>query len=541
MPSCDEDNVMSKERLYLFDTTLRDGAQTSGVDFSLADKVLIAGMLDDLGVDYVEGGYPGANPTDTTFFEEKRTHRAAFTAFGMTKRAGVSLSNDPGLRDLLAAQADAICFVAKTWDYHVRVALQTTEQENLEAIRQSVAAAREAGREVLLDCEHFFDGYKANPAYALACAKAAYDAGARWVVLCDTNGGAMPDEVEAIVNEVAKVIPGDHLGIHAHNDTEQAIANSLAAVRAGARQVQGTLNGIGERCGNASLTSLIPTLMLKPAYAERFEVGISAAGLAGLTPLAHRFDELVNRSPNRQAPYVGASAFTTKAGIHASAIVKDPKTYEHVPPEKVGNRRHVLVSDQAGKANLITELARLGITVERADHRLDTLLSEVKAREAVGYAYESADASFELLARRTLGTVPAYFDVESFHVTVERRHNALGKLVTVSEAVVKMNVGGERLLSVAEGNGPVNALDRALRKDLGDYRHAIADLELTDYRVRILNGGTEAVTRVLIESTDASGDSWFTVGVSENIVDASFEALIDSMTYKLMRAGVEAA
>ncbi len=532
---------MSKERLYLFDTTLRDGAQTNGVDFSLEDKVLIAGMLDQLGIDYVEGGYPGANPTDTAFFETKRTNRAIFTAFGMTKRAGVSLSNDPGLRDLLAAKADAICFVAKTWDYHVRVALQTSEQENLDGIRQSVAAAREAGREVLLDCEHFFDGYKANPAYALACAKAAHDAGARWVVLCDTNGGTMPEEIESIVTEVAKTIPGDHLGIHAHNDTDQGIANSLAAVRAGARHIQGTLNGIGERCGNASLTSLIPTLLLKPGYAERYEIGVSEASLAGLTPLAHRFDELVNRAPNRQAPYVGASAFTTKAGIHASAIVKDPRTYEHIPPERVGNRRHVLVSDQAGKANLINELSRMGIAVDRGDHRLDSLLREVKARESIGYAYEGAGASFELLARRVLGGVPDYFDVERFHVAVERRHNAIGKLVTVSEAVVKLVVGGERLLSVAEGNGPVNALDRALRKDLGVYRAAIADLELIDYRVRILNGGTEAVTRVLIESTDASGDSWFTVGVSENIVDASFEALIDSMTYKLMRAGVEPA
>jgi 2-isopropylmalate synthase len=459
----------------------------------------------------------------------------------MTKRAGVSLSNDPGLRDLLAAHADAICFVAKTWDYHVRVALQTSEQENLEGIRQSVAAAREAGREVLLDCEHFFDGYKANPAYALACAKAAHDAGARWVVLCDTNGGTLPEEVEAIVGEVARVIAGDHLGIHAHNDTEQAIANSLAAVRAGARQIQGTLNGIGERCGNANLTSLIPTLLLKPAYADRFEISISEEAVASLTQLAHRFDELVNRAPNRQAPYVGASAFATKAGIHASAIAKDPQTYEHVSPERVGNRRHVSVSGQAGKANLIAELSRLGLTVDRADHRLDALLREVKEREATGYAYEGAGASFEILARRLLGGVPRYFEVESFHVTVERRHNALGKLVSVSEAVVKMIVGGEHLLTVAEGNGPVNALDRALRKDLGVYRHAIADLELIDYKVRILNGGTEAVTRVLIESSDSSGDSWFTVGVSENIVDASFEALIDSMTYKLMRAEVEPA
>jgi 2-isopropylmalate synthase len=532
---------MSKERLYLFDTTLRDGAQTNGVDFTLADKVLIAEMLDKLGIDYVEGGYPGANPTDNAFFDRKRTKHATFTAFGMTKRSGVSLSNDPGLRALLDAKADAICFVAKTWDYHVKVALGATDEENLEGISQSVAAAREAGKEVLLDCEHFFDGFKANPDYALACAKAAYDAGARWVVLCDTNGGTLPEEVEAIVARVAAFIPGDHLGIHAHNDTEQAVANSLAAVRAGVRQIQGTLNGIGERCGNANLTSLIPTLLLKPAYADRFKIGVDEGGLADLTRLSHRFDELVNRAPNRQAPYVGASAFTTKAGIHASAILKDPKTYEHVPPEKVGNRRHVLVSDQAGKANVLAELSRLGIEVARDDPRLDTLLREVKEREAIGYSYEGAGASFELLARRTLGDVPNYFDVRQFDVNVEHRHNANGEPVTVSLAVVKVKVGEEELISAAEGNGPVNALDRALRKDLGVYRDKIADLELVDYKVRILNGGTEAVTRVLIESSDRSGDSWFTVGVSENIVDASFEALTDSIVYKLIREGVRPA
>jgi 2-isopropylmalate synthase len=536
-----ESVTMAKERLYLFDTTLRDGAQTSGVDFTLEDKVSVAAMLDKLGVDYVEGGYPGANPTDSSFFTQKRTKRAKFTAFGMTKRAGVSLSNDPGIRGLLEASADAICFVGKTWDYQVRVALQTTEEENLDGIRQSVTVAREAGREVLLDCEHFFDGYKANPKYALACALAAYEAGARWVVLCDTNGGTMPEEVEAIVREVARTIPGDHLGIHAHDDTEQAVANSLAAVRAGARQIQGTLNGIGERCGNANLTSLIPTLLLKSGYADRFQTGITAEGLAGLTALSHRFDELVNRASNRQAAYVGASAFTTKAGIHASALARDPKTYEHVSPDLVGNRRHVLVSDQGGKANLLAELSRMGLAVEKSDQRLDTLLREVKERESVGYAYEGAAASFELLARRLLGGVPNYFDVESFHVTVERRHNAVGELISVSEAAVKLTVGGERLLTVGEGNGPVNALDQALRKDLGVYRDAIADLELIDYKVRILNGGTGAVTRVLIESTDASGDSWFTVGVSENIVDASFEALNDAIVYKLLRAGAKAA
>jgi 2-isopropylmalate synthase len=530
---------MSKERLYLFDTTLRDGAQTNGVDFTLEDKVVVTGMLDRLGIDYVEGGYPGANPIDDAFFDRRRTDRAVFTAFGMTKRAGVSLSNDPGLRALIDAKANAICFVAKTWDYHVRVALGISEDENLQSISESVAAARAAGKEVLLDCEHFFDGYKANPDYALACAKAAFDAGARWVVLCDTNGGTLPEEVETIVAEVAKVIPGDRLGIHAHNDTEQAVANSLAAVRAGARQVQGTLNGIGERCGNANLVSLIPTLLLKPAYADRFEIGIDEDGLADLSTLSHRFDELVNRAPNRQAPYVGASAFTTKAGIHASAILKDPRTYEHVPPEKVGNRRHVLVSDQAGKANLLAELGRLGLDVNKDDPRLESLLRQVKQREGRGYAYEGAAASFELLARRVLGEVPQYFDVRQFDVNVEHRINALKERVTVSLAVVKVRVGDEELISAAEGNGPVNALDTALRKDLGDYRDAIADLELVDYKVRILNGGTGAVTRVLIESTDASGDSWFTVGVSENIVDASFEALTDSIVYKLVRDGVQ--
>ncbi|MCX5493794.1 citramalate synthase [Kaistia dalseonensis] len=529
---------MTRARLTLFDTTLRDGAQTNGVDFSVEDKVLIAGLLDELGLDYVEGGYPGANPTDTRFFSEKRTERARFTAFGMTKRAGVSLSNDPGVNTLLAAQSDAVCFVAKSWDHQVKVALGATLEENLEGIRQSVAAAIAAGKEALVDCEHFFDGYKANPDYAIACARTAYEAGARWIVLCDTNGGSQPAEVEAIVRAVSVDVPGSHLGIHAHNDTEQAVANSLAAVRGGARQIQGTLNGIGERCGNANLTSIIPTLLLKPIYAQAYEIGVTLEALKGLTALSRRFDEIVNRAPNRQAPYVGASAFATKAGIHASAIAKETSSYEHVEPESVGNHRRVLVSDQAGRSNLLAELARLGIPVDKSDRRLDMLLAEVKEREAIGYSYEGADASFELLARRTLGNVPDFFTVESFHVTVERRLNALGKMVSVSEAVVKLIVGGERLLTVAEGNGPVNALDRALRKDLGVYQDVIADLELVDYKVRILNGGTEAVTRVLIESRDSSGDSWSTIGVSENVVDASFEALIDSIVYTLIRKGV---
>ena len=531
---------MSRERLYLFDTTLRDGAQTNGVDFTLADKLAIARMLDELGIDYVEGGYPGANPIDTDFFAERRPLRAKLTAFGMTRRPGRSASNDPGLVALLDAQADAICFVAKSWDYHVRVALETTEEENIASIRDSVRAAKAKGREVLLDCEHFFDGYKAKPAFALACAGAAYEEGARWVVLCDTNGGALPHEVERIVGEVCAKIPGDHVGIHAHNDTEQAVANSFAAVRAGARQIQGTLNGLGERCGNANLVSIIPTLKLKKEYADKFEIGVSDEALGRIARASHALDELLNRAADRHAPYVGESAFATKAGIHASAIVKAPATYEHIAPERVGNKRKLLVSDQSGRSNVLAELERIGLAVDKDDPRVTRLLDEVKDREAIGYAYEAADASFELLARRFLGKVPHYFDVEKFDVNVEQRNNAKGERVTVSQAVVKIKVGDEELISVAEGIGPVNALDVALRKDLGKYQSFITGLELTDYRVRILNGGTGAVTRVLIESTDETGDRWTTIGVSANIIDASFQALMDSIIYKLVKSGAPA-
>ena len=531
---------MARERLYLFDTTLRDGAQTNGVDFTLADKLAIAGMLDDLGIDYVEGGYPGANPTDTEFFTVDRGLKSTFTAFGMTRRPGRSASNDPGLAALLEAKADAICFVAKAWDYHVRVALETTPEENIASIRDSVGAAKGKGREVLLDCEHFFDGYKANPQFALACAKAAYDEGARWVVLCDTNGGTLPHEIERIVGEVVKIIPGTHVGIHAHNDTEQAVANSFAAVRAGARQIQGTLNGLGERCGNANLVSIIPTLKLKPEFSDRFNIGVSDEQLRKLSQVSRTLDERLNRASNRHAPYVGESAFATKAGIHASAIAKDPATYEHAVPESVGNRRKVLVSEQAGKSNVLAELERIGIKASKDDPRIGRLLEIVKEREAIGYAYEAADASFELLARRTLGTVPSYFDVTQFDVNVEQRNNAVGDRVTVTMAVVKVKVGDENMISAAEGNGPVNALDLALRKDLGKYQKYIEGLSLTDYRVRILNGGTEAVTRVLIESEDEHGDRWTTIGVSANIIDASFQALMDSIVYKLVKSGAPA-
>jgi 2-isopropylmalate synthase len=447
------------------------------------------------------------------------------------------------LQGVLQAKSDAICLVAKAWDFHVRVALGCTNEENLESISDSVKAVLASKREAMIDCEHFFDGYKANPDYALAVAKTAYKAGARWIVLCDTNGGTLPHEVTEIVTAVAKVVPGEQLGIHTHNDTDNAVANTLAAIRAGCRQVQGALNGLGERCGNANLTSIIPTLLLKPDLYKSFETGVTADRLARITHASRLLDEVLNRSPARQAPYVGESAFATKAGIHASAILKDPETYEHVPPESVGNRRRVLISEQAGRSNIFYELERMGVRLAKDDARVGQLLDEVKAREAIGYAYEGAEASFELLARRVLGEVPQYFSVDSFRVMVERRFNAKGEKVTVAEAQVKVFINGdtEALWSIADGNGPVNALDKALRKDLGRFQELIKDVELVDYKVRILTGGTEAVTRVLIESHDkAEGARWFTVGVSPNIVDASFEALLDSINYKLFKAGATA-
>ncbi len=527
---------MSKDRLYIFDTTLRDGAQTMGVEFSVEDKIRIARLLDRLGVDYIEGGYPGANPVDTEFFDTKRTESAKFTAFGMSKRAGRSVENDPGVQALLNSAADATCFVAKSWDHQVVTALGISLEDNLDAIRESVVASNARGKETLLDAEHFFDGYKANRDYALETVKAAVDAGARWVVLCDTNGGTMPDEVTEIVTDVMSVCPGDKLGIHAHNDTGQAVANTLAAVRAGVRQVQGTINGIGERCGNADLISLIPTLMLKPIFADQFETGLSRTQLGQITHLSRAFDDMLNRAPNRQAPYVGAGAFATKAGIHASALVKDFASYEHVPPESVGNERAIMVSQQAGKSNLIAALTRNGIAVEKNDPRLDRLLAEVKERESRGYSYDGAEASFYMLAARQFGMVPQFFDVESYRAQVERRHNAKGEQITVTEAIVKIRIDDTRLMSVAEGNGPVNALDLAMRKDLGKYSKDIDDLELVDFRVRILDGGTGAITRVLVESRDdGSGERWNTIGVSSNIIDASFEALYESINYKLLK------
>jgi len=533
---------VSKERLYIYDTTLRDGQQTQGVQFSTDEKQTLARALDDLGIDYIEGGWPGANPTDSAFFEARPDTNAQFTAFGMTKRAGRSAENDDVLAAVLNAGTTAVCLVGKTHDFHVTTALGITLDENMETISASIAHCVSQGREALFDAEHFFDGYKANPNYAITCLKAAMDAGARWIVLCDTNGGALPSEVKSIVTDViAAGIPGDCLGIHTHNDTENAVANSLAAVEAGARQIQGTLNGLGERCGNANLTSLIPTLLLKEPYASQFDVGVSKDALKTLTRTSRLLDDILNRVPSRQAPYVGSAAFAHKAGLHASAILKDPSTYEHIDPSDVGNTRIIPMSNQAGQSNLIKRLRDAGISVEKGDPALGRILDVIKSREAEGYSYDTAQASFEILARRELGQMPDFFEVKRYRVTVERRKNKYNKMVSLSEAVVVVKVGDEKRLSVSESmdetgsdRGPVNALAKALAKDLGQYQDMIADMRLVDFKVRITQGGTEAVTRVVIDSEDAQGRRWATVGVSPNIVDASFEALIEAMQWKIL-------
>jgi len=528
--------AMSDKRVYLYDSTLRDGAQTQGVDFSAGDKAAVARELDRIGIDYVEGGWPGANPTDDAFFgDPPKLERARLSAFGMTRRAGRSAENDPGLTAVFNGGSKVVCLVGKTWDFHAKVALGVELDENISMIRDSIALAAERADEAMLDAEHFFDGYKANPDFARACVMAAYEAGARWIVLCDTNGGTLPDEIERIVGEVAKDIPGANLGIHCHDDTDNAVANSLAAVRAGARQVQGTLNGLGERCGNANLISIIPSLVFKMGY----ETGMTEEDLSRLTHVSRYLDERLNKHPDTAAAYVGERAFAHKGGLHVSAIEKDPKTYEHIEPEKVGNQRHILVSDQAGRSNVLARSREIGLDIDPKDPKLNKLLEDVKQREHEGYAYDGAEASFELLARRALEDVPEYFQLQSFRITDERRWNARAELVTMSEAIIKVEVAGHNLMEVAEGNGPVNALDNALRKALTTVYPALDDMRLVDYKVRILTpgAGTEAVTRVLIESRDGAGESWSTVGVSANVIDASFNALHDAITYRLFKNG----
>ena len=527
---------MPSERIYLYDTTLRDGAQTHGVDFSAADKAAIANALDSIGIDYIEGGWPGANPRDDDFFQQKHDLKTSkLTAFGMTRRSGRSAANDPSLTAVLSANTPVVCLVGKTHDAHATTALGVDLEENLRMISESVSECVNRGRETIFDAEHFFDGYKANPEYALKSISVALNAGARWIVLCDTNGGTLPHEVFDIVKTVCSTLPGDRIGIHTHNDTENAVANSIAAIQAGARQVQGTLNGLGERCGNANLISLIPSLVLKLGY----DVGISENALKRLPEVSRMLDERLNRAPNRHAAYVGASAFAHKAGLHVSAVEKDPNLYEHIEPNTVGNSRLILVSDQAGRANVISRFRELGIQIDAKDPRVLSIVDAVKDREYQGYSYDGAEASFELLARQLTEGLPNYFTIETFRVLDEHRFDSGSQKPVLSEATVKVSVGPDRSLQVAEGNGPVNALDHALRKALSPFYPIVNEVRLTDYRVRILNSGdgTAAVTRVMLESSDQEGNRWTTVGLSGDIISASYEALTDGIIYKLMKAG----
>tara|TARA_B100001175_G_scaffold159361_1_gene135005 strand:- start:116 stop:1729 length:1614 start_codon:yes stop_codon:yes gene_type:complete len=535
------ENKMSKDKIYIFDTTLRDGAQTQGVDFSLDDKIKISNSLDALGVDYIEGGWPGANPTDTEFFQKKiKYSNSILTSFGMTKKTGRSAENDPGLSALLNSNTKAVCLVGKSWDFHVKVALEITEKENLENISESTKHFVKNNKELIFDAEHFFDGYKNNKDYAISCIKSAYDNGARWIVLCDTNGGTLPHEVSEIVLEVSKHVPGKNLGVHAHNDTGNAVANSLAAVLSGARQIQGTINGLGERCGNANLMSIIPTIHLKNDFLSKFETNIKSDNIKKLTQSSRLLDEILNRKPNKHLPYVGAAAFSHKGGLHVSAVQKDPKTYEHIEPELVGNSRNIVVSDQAGKSNIVSRLKSIGVNFEENDSKIKKLLEEVKDREFIGYSYDGADASFELLARRIMGEIPRYILIKEYDVSVKKDKS--GNII--SSAKAKLQVDNKLILCEGEGNGPVNALDNAIRNNvdkLAKYSKYLKDLKLVDYKVRILNTGTEAVTRVSIESTDSKGENWFTIGVSANIIDASFKALVDSLDYKLFKDNAPAS
>ncbi len=532
---------MIKEKIYIFDTTLRDGAQTQGVDFSIDDKEKISSALDSLGVDYIEGGWPGANPTDTEFFNKKHDFKnAKLTAFGITKKTGHSAENDPMLSSLINSKSSSICIFGKSWDFHVDVAFGISNEQNLENISESAKHIIKSGKEFMFDAEHFFDGYKSNPDYTMSCVKAAYEQGARWIVLCDTNGGTLPNEVAQIVSEVTKHIPGKNLGIHAHNDTENAVANSLAAVKAGVRQVQGTINGLGERCGNANLMSLIPTFFLKNEFSTKFEINVKPENIKKLTQCSRLLDEILNRKPNKHLPYVGAAAFSHKGGMHVSAVQKNPKTYEHINPEEVGNTRNIIVSDQAGQSNILSRLSTIGIEIKKNDPNIKKLLDEVKDREFIGYSYDGADASFELLARRIVGEIPRYISINEYDVSVKK--NSLGEII--SSAKAKLEVDGEKIICEGEGNGPVNALDNAIRNNIdkiAKYSKYLKDLKLVDYKVRILNTGTEAVTRVSIESTDSKGKNWFTIGVSPNIIDASFKALIDSLDYKLFKDNAPAS
>ena len=514
--------------VFIYDTTLRDGAAREGLTFSLEDKLKILKHLDDFGIHYVEGGYPASNPKDQEFFDAAshlKLETAKLVAFGSTRRALVSASRDKEMRALVRSGVKSVCIVGKSWDFHVETALRTSLDENLFMIEESVKYLKKKELEVIFDAEHFFDAFKENPRYALKTVEAAAGAGADWVVLCDTNGGTLPHEVDGIVKDVGEKIPVP-LGIHAHNDCECAVANTLTAVRKGARMVHGTINGYGERCGNANLCSVIPDLVLKMNVDC-----LSRERLSGMAELAHYVSEVSNMTPDAHQPFVGFSAFAHKGGIHASAVTREARTYEHIRPDLVGNIQRVVVSELSGKSTLIMKAKEMDIDLGESSDKLSEILKNIKQLEHVGYQFEAADGSFEILVRKSLGTHKQFFRLESFRVIMEKRED--GKVMT--EATVKIHVGGRRLIATAEGNGPVNALDRAIRLAIVRSFPAIKDIELTDYKVRVLDEkkGTAAVTRVLIETSDGE-KTWGTIGVNENIIEASWEALVDSIEYGLI-------
>jgi len=514
-------------RIKIYDTTLRDGTQAAGVSFSLLDKLHISQELDKLGFDYIEGGWPGSNPKDMEFFKRVKSihfNHAKIAAFGSTRRKNIPVEKDSNIISLLEAETPVVTIFGKSWVLHVRRALLTDESENLRMIDDSISFLKRKNREVIFDAEHFFDGYKENPDYALKVLKVAESSGADCIVLCDSNGGSMPYEIDQIVRVVKERI-NCPLGIHAHNDSGVATANTVIAARIGVEQVQGTINGYGERCGNADLCAVIPNLKLK------LDVDcISKEGLRSLTRISRLVSELANLVPFEHQPYVGRFAFTHKGGVHASAISREKKTYEHIDPELVGNKRRVIISELAGKSSVIYKLNERGLGVKNPQVLSKRLIEQIKKLENEGYEFEAANGSFELLVKKNTGDYRKLFNIEGFRVIVEKREN--GKLV--SEATVKLNINGKQVHTVAEGNGPVNALDKALRKALEDDFPQISQMHLSDYKVRILDAGagTEAKTRVLIESSDKD-DRWGTVGVSPNIIEASFKALLDAVEYKL--------
>lgn len=523
----------NSNRVYLYDSTLRDGAQTSTVNFSSHNKIAIADKLDELGIDMIEGGWPGANPTDDIFFKNlPKLKKSKFVAFGMTRKSGISASNDNNLRLVIDSPVDMICLVGKCWDFHLINALKISEQENLLMIKDSIQLIKSKNKEAIFDAEHFFDGYKSNPEFAIRAIKTAFDAGARWIVLCDTNGGSLPWEIEKIINQITKHIPGENLGIHCHNDTGNAIANSLIAVQSGVRQVQGTINGLGERCGNADLISIIPSLIFKMG----FDLGIDPKNLVKTS----RFlDEILNKEENKFAPYVGKFAFAHKGGLHVSAVLKNSESYEHIKPELVGNQRMIMISDQAGRSNIVNRLKELKLisNEQESNEKILKLVNKVKELEATGYAYDSADASFEILAKNQLSIIPKFYEIINFRVVDSRIKENNDEIITIAEAIVKLKINNKTSISASEGIGPVNALDKALKKALSKKYPQLKNIILSDYKVRILNPsqGTLAMTRVQIESQDKkTNQKWTTIGVSKNIIDASFIAMNESIIFYLL-------